>query len=137
MPPLHPTLNALFNLTAAVLLVLGRRAIQRGNRDGHKRLMIAAFAASSVFLASYLIYHTTKEAPVRFEGPAPLRILYLSILIPHIILAVAMLPFIFAAFVKAFQGRFEAHRKLVRWVWPVWMYVSVTGVVIYAMLYLM
>jgi putative membrane protein len=132
--PLHPTINAILNGIAAVLLFNGWLAIRRKDHVAHKKWMISAFAASTAFLASYLIYHYT-HLHTPYVGPPLLKAIYLSILIPHIILAVVMLPFIFAAFYKAFKGDYKGHARITRYLWPVWMYVSVTGVIIYLMLY--
>jgi putative membrane protein len=132
--PLHPTLNASLNLLAAILLWQGRRAVLAGNTARHRNLMVAALTTSAVFLTSYLIYHYTQPV-TKYPHEGALRALYYLILIPHVILATAMVPFILAAVTFAFQGKFARHRALVRWVWPVWMYVSVTGVIVYLMLY--
>lgn len=133
--PLHPTVNATLNATAGLFLFLGWRAIKKKNPAAHQKYMIAAFASSALFLASYLAYHYTHLEPTRYHRTGWLRSLYFSVLIPHIILAVAMLPFIFAALVKAFKKNFEGHKKITRVLWPVWMYVSVTGVIVFLMLY--
>jgi uncharacterized membrane protein YozB (DUF420 family) len=134
--PLHPTINATINALAAVLLWLGRKAILRGDPAAHKRLMFSALTASAVFLASYLLYHFLKQGVVtRYPHGGALKALYYVVLIPHTILAMVMVPFILAAVRYALIGRLDRHRALVRWVWPVWMYVSVTGVLVYLMLY--
>lgn len=129
-----PTLNALLNATTAVLLITGRIQIKRGRQKTHKKIMIAAIVTSALFLTSYLIYHAqVGSVPYpRFDWTRPL---YFAILIPHSILAAVMVPFILAALVFALKGKFERHKKLVRWVWPVWIYVSVTGIAVYLMLY--
>lgn len=129
-----PTLNALLNATTAVLLIAGRIQIKRGRQKIHKRIMITAIVTSALFLTGYLIYHgQVGSVPYpRFDWTRPL---YFAILIPHSILAAVMVPFIVAALVFALKGRFERHKKLVRWVWPVWIYVSVTGIAVYMMLY--
>jgi len=97
--------------------------------------MVSALSVSAVFLASYLYYHYT-AGHVVYHGTGALKTIYLLVLIPHIILAVAMLPFIYLAFHHAFKGNFEKHKKIVKITWPVWMYVSVTGVIVYLMLYI-
>ena len=138
----RPTLHALLNLTAAVLLVLGWMAIRgrgafsaRGRDEAlHKRLMLAAVAVSTVFLGSYVHYHATVGS-VAFWGTGWLRMLYLAILLPHTVLAAVMVPFIVATLTCALRGRLDAHRRLARWTLPVWLYVSVTGVLVYVMLY--
>ena len=133
--PLLPTINASLNLTAALLLFLGWRAIKSGARERHKKLMVSAVAASAAFLCCYLYYHYTKPAPTQFAGPANLKPVYLLVLIPHIILAAGMVPFILGILFLAWKQKFEQHRRIARWVWPAWMYVSVTGVLVYLMLY--
>jgi putative membrane protein len=129
-----PTLNALLNASTAALLITGRIQIKRGRQQAHKRIMITAIVTSALFLTSYLIYHgQVGSVPYPHQGWT--RPLYFAILIPHSILAAVMVPFIIAAVVFALRGRFEKHKRLVRWVWPVWIYVSLTGIVVYMMLY--
>ena len=137
--PLLPTINSALNLTAAVLLVLARVAIKRDPadpacRDRHKKLMLSALAVSAAFLGCYLYYHYTVGS-VKYEGTGFLRGVYLFILIPHVILATGMLPFIFAALWTGLTGRFFGGWRIVRWSWPIWLYVSITGVLVYLMLY--
>jgi len=137
--PVLPTVNAALNLLAGTLLVCARRTIKRDPTDSacrqrHKTLMLSALGVSAVFLGCYLYYHY-QVGSVRYQGTGFLKGVYLVILIPHIILAVGMLPFIAAALITALRGKFEAHRKIVRWAWPIWLYVSVTGVLVYLMLY--
>ena len=129
-----PTLNAILNLVAAVLLLLGYIAIKKQQQDVHKRWMLGAMVSSALFLISYLIYHYNVGS-VPYQHYDWTRIVYFVILIPHIILAAVMVPFILAAVYFAFRGRFDKHRKLTVWVWPVWMFVSVSGLVVYMMLY--
>jgi uncharacterized membrane protein YozB (DUF420 family) len=131
-----PTLNAFLNATSAALLVLGWTFIRRGKRDAHRRAMTAAFACSALFLASYLLYHA-RVGSVRFPGTGGARALYLGILLTHTVLAAAVAPMAVTTFVLAWRGRFEKHRRLARWTLPIWLYVSVTGVVVYVMLYRM
>ena len=131
-----PTLNAFLNATSAVLLVTGWTFIRSGNRDAHRRTMIAAFVCSAVFLTSYLVYHA-QVGSVRFPGAGGARTLYLGILLTHTVLAAAVAPMAVTTFVFAWKGRFEKHRRLARWTLPIWLYVSVTGVIVYAMLYQM
>jgi uncharacterized membrane protein YozB (DUF420 family) len=131
-----PTVNALLNGTAATLLVAGFFLIRSGRRDAHRRAMTAAFACSVLFLASYLVYHF-EVGSVRFQGTGTVRTVYLSILLTHTVLATAV-PFLaVATLVLARKERFDAHRRLARVTLPIWLYVSVTGVVIYLMLYRM
>lgn len=131
LPPLNATLNGI----AALFLFLGRMAVKRGKKDLHRRLMTAAMSVSALFLISYLTYHFCTEMVTRYPGTGWLRALYLAILISHSILAPWILPFSIAAVVLAVRQRFEAHTRITRWLWPAWMYVSVTGVIIYLMLY--
>jgi len=129
-----PAANALLNGTSFVLLLIGYVLIRRGRRDAHRRFMLAAFACSILFLSSYLIYHA-QVGSVRFQGTGPLRTVYLSILLTHTVLAAAV-PFLAAITLsRGLRGRFEKHRSIARVTLPIWMYVSVTGVVIYLMLY--
>lgn len=131
-----PTVNAILNGTAATLLVAGLLLIRAGRREVHRRVMTAAFACSVLFLVSYLVYHF-EAGSVRFRGTGGVRTFYLSVLLTHTVLA-AVVPFLaVTTLVLARKGRFEAHRRLARVTLPVWLYVSVTGVVIYLMLYRM
>jgi putative membrane protein len=133
---LLPTLNAVLNLLASVLLVAGWWAIKRSKDPRrHKTLMLSAFSASALFLLFYLVNRYIVGGFVTYPGDGLDRIIYLAILFPHMILAIVMLPFIFAALYFAFRMNFAAHVKVVKWAWPVWLFVSVTGVVIYLMLY--
>ncbi|MEZ4366213.1 MAG: DUF420 domain-containing protein [Kofleriaceae bacterium] len=131
---LHPAINAVLNATAAVLLVVGKRAITRGDRDGHRRVMVAAFVTSSVFLASYLARFAISGTH-RYPGDGADKLLYLVILFSHMVLAIALVPLVLRSLLLAYRQRFVEHRRLVRWTWPIWMYVSVTGVAVYLMLY--
>jgi uncharacterized membrane protein YozB (DUF420 family) len=129
-----PTLNALLNGAAALLLVIGYLLIRQGRREAHRMTMIAAFTCSVVFLISYLIYHA-QVGSVRFPGQGTVRTLYLTILLTHTVLA-ALVPFLAArTLFLAWRERFAEHRRLARWTLPIWLYVSITGVVIYWMLY--
>jgi uncharacterized membrane protein YozB (DUF420 family) len=132
----HPlaTVNALLNTVATVLLVAGWRFIKRGNVRGHRAAMAAAFVTSAVFLACYLTYHYL-VGHVPFRGEGVVRPVYFAILISHILLAVAVPVLALRMFFLAWKGRWEAHRRLGRITLPIWLYVSVTGVVIYLMLY--
>jgi uncharacterized membrane protein YozB (DUF420 family) len=135
--PLLPTINASLNAVAAVLLFFGWRAIKSGNRERHKAIMIAALVASATFLVCYLYYHFTAVGLTRYQGQGFMRAIYFAILLSHTPLAALMTPFILAAVFFAMRGRFDAHTRITRWLWPVWMYVSVTGVLIYLILYVL
>lgn len=135
----HPlaTLNATLNGLATLLLIGGWALIRRRRVDAHRNTMLTAFGVSVAFLTSYLIYHfgVLGGKSVRFQGPDAVRVVYLAILISHIVLA-ALVPFLaVATIVQAFRGRIASHRTLARWTLPIWLYVSVTGVVIYLLVY--
>jgi len=127
-------LNALLNATAGLLLFLGWRAIKRGDREVHRRFMIGAVSVSAVFLLSYLT-RVALTGTHRFPGEGALRWLYLAVLVSHTILAVAVAPMALRSLALGWTGRIERHRRLARITFPVWLYVSVTGVVVYLMLY--
>ena len=139
-----PTVNASLNALTTVLLVSGwlivRSARRLSGEERHRRLerhravMLAAFATSSAFLISYVIYHWFKEGPKSYAGD--LRALYLAVLFSHIVLAAAIIPLALITLYRGFTGRLAKHRRIARLTLPIWLYVSVTGVVIYAMLYL-
>jgi uncharacterized membrane protein YozB (DUF420 family) len=131
-----PALNACLNASSALLLATGYVLIRRGRRDAHKRVMLAALACSALFLTSYLVYHA-QVGSVRFRGQGPIRTVYFTILLTHTVLAVAIVPLVGMTLVPALRGRFDKHRRLARITLPLWAYVSVTGVVIYWMLYRM
>jgi putative membrane protein len=131
---LHPAINAALNLTCFVFLVLGRVAIARDDVALHRRRMLVAFTASSVFLVSYLIRFATTGAH-KYPGEGWDRTVYLVTLFSHMALAVVLVPLVIGALRRAFRGDFVAHKRLVRFTWPIWMYVSVTGVLVYLMLY--
>jgi uncharacterized membrane protein YozB (DUF420 family) len=129
-----PTVNALLNTTSAVLLALGFWHIKRGRVSAHWKCMIGALATSTVFLASYLYYHA-HAGITRYQETGLIRTIYLSILASHTVLA-GLVPFLVVVILTfAARRRFERHAAWARWTWPVWMYVSITGVVIYLMLY--
>jgi uncharacterized membrane protein YozB (DUF420 family) len=134
--PLWPALNAVLNFTAAVCLLNGYRSIKRGDKETHKKSMLAAFSCSVLFLLSYLAYHF-QVGSVKFSGQGPVRVLYLGILLTHTVLAAAVAPLAVATLSRGLGGRFEAHRRIARITFPIWIYVSVTGVVVYLMLYQM
>ncbi len=129
-----PTLNAALNLISACLLTYGHVLIRQGNRDRHRRVMLTALVSSGLFLSSYLVYHA-QIGSVPYPRHDWTRPVYFAILIPHVILAALMTPFILRAVWHALKGRYALHRRLMRWVWPVWMFVSVSGVAVYWMLY--
>lgn len=129
-----PWINAVLNSLTAGLLLAGWIQIKRGNKEAHRKLMSAAFVVSSLFLAGYLIHKVT-IGPKLFPMTGWPRMVYLSVLLPHTILAIVNLPFILAAIWFAARGQFEKHKRITRWLWPSWMFVSVTGVLVYLMLY--
>ena len=129
-----PALNAGLNATSAALLTLGFFLIRNGRREAHKRAMLAALCCSSLFLVSYLVYHA-QVGSVRFRGQGPVRTVYFAILISHTILAVTVVPLALVTLVRALQARFDRHRRIARITLPIWGYVSVTGVIVYWMLY--
>ena len=129
-----PTLNAALNATSAVLLVAGYVLIRRGRREAHRRAMLGAVTCSALFLVSYLAYHA-QVGSVRFQGQGWIRTVYFTILLTHTVLAAAIVPLVLVTLTRALQQRFDRHRRLARITFPLWAYVSVTGVVIYLMLY--
>jgi len=131
-----PELNALLNATSAILLLVGHSFIRRGRVALHRACMIAALVLSAAFLASYLYYHA-RAGVVRFPGRGWIRGLYLAILVPHTVCAAIILPLALVTLGFAIRGRFDRHKRLARWTYPIWLFVSVTGVVIYWMLYRM
>jgi putative membrane protein len=126
--------NASLNFVSAMLLTFGYLAIKRGNQQRHRTIMLAALASSALFLISYLIYHANVGS-VPYLRQDWTRPVYFTILIPHVALAGIMVPFILMAVYHALKGRFDRHRRITKWLWPVWMFVSVSGVVVYFMLY--
>jgi putative membrane protein len=129
-----PPVNAVMNATSAVLIVLGWRAIRAGDRTRHRALMLSALGVSAVFLAGYLT-RVALTGTHRFPGTGALRTAYLVLLGSHTVLAAAIVPLIGFALYFAWKGRFEAHRRVARYTLPAWLYVSVTGVLVYFMLY--
>lgn len=129
-----PVLNASLNASSALLLATGYAFIRTGRVTAHRRCMLAALASSALFLISYLVYHF-QVGSVRFRGQGVVRTLYLTILLSHTILAIAIVPLVLTTAVRALRERFDAHRRIARVTLPLWAYVSVTGVVIYWMLY--
>jgi putative membrane protein len=128
-----PAVNASLNALAATLLLCGYLAIRRRNWRVHRFFMVAAFAASSLFLVSYLVYHAV-HGDTRYLGTGAMRTLYFSILTSHILLSVTVVPLALTAFWFAFRRQFNRHRRVTRVLWPIWMYVSITGVAIYFLL---
>ena len=135
-----PAVNATLNGLSAIFLTLGFIFIKRGDKIAHRNCMISAFVTSIVFLSCYLTYHgylyfALHRGPTRFLNPLWFRPIYLTILFTHTILAVIIVPLILRTLWLARKERFAAHKKIARWTWPLWMYVSVTGVVVYLLLY--
>jgi uncharacterized membrane protein YozB (DUF420 family) len=129
-----PAVNAALNSLSAALLVTGFFYIRARNRQAHKACMLAALASSTLFLVSYLTYHY-QVGSVPFKGQGWMRPVYFIILITHTILAAAVVPLALITLTRGLRERFDAHRRIARWTFPVWLYVSVTGVVVYCMLY--
>ena len=129
-----PTLNALLNSTSAILLVAGHRFIKKGKRDAHKKCMIGTFSVSILFLISYLTYHAY-HGTTRFPGEGWIRPVYFTILGTHTVLAAAIVPLAIITLRRGLKNAIPAHKAIARWTYPIWLYVSVTGVVVYVMLY--
>lgn len=132
--PRLPTINACLNGISAVLLLFGYANIRQRNVAAHRACMLGAFAASSLFLVSYLVYHASAGS-VRFTGTGWIRPVYFTLLISHIVLSAVVLPLALTTIYRAWSDDFVRHRRIARWTLPVWLYVSVTGVVVYLMLY--
>jgi uncharacterized membrane protein YozB (DUF420 family) len=130
----HAALNATLNGTSAVLLAAGYAAIRNGKVALHKKFMITAFAVSSVFLVSYLVYHY-RVGHVPFQGQGWIRPLYFALLLSHTLLAIVIVPLILITLRRAWVERFDKHRAIARWTLPLWFYVCVTGVIVYLMVY--
>jgi uncharacterized membrane protein YozB (DUF420 family) len=130
-----PALNATLNGLSAALLAAGYVCIKKKNVPAHRFCMIGAFVTSALFLACYLTYHIFIHHVTIFKNPAWFRPIYLSILGTHTILAIVIVPLIFMTLSRAIKGQFDRHKSVARWTWPLWMYVSVTGVVVYWLLY--
>lgn len=131
-----PPVNATLNFIAACLLMWGLILIKSGKRDAHRRVMLSAFGVSVVFLICYLVYHYG-AGHVVFQKTGWISTVYHTILITHIILAFTVPVLALITLNHALRGRFDKHRKIAKWTWPIWMYVSVTGVIVYLMLYQM
>jgi len=129
-----PAVNATLNGLSAVLLTIGYVLIRRGHWRQHRRFMLAAFGTSSLFLISYLTYHAHAGSK-HFPGTGTVRIVYFTILLTHTVLATAIVPLALITLSRALSARFDRHRAIARWTLPIWLYVSVTGVIVYWMLY--
>ena len=134
MTPLLPTINATLNATAAILLIWGYTLIRRKRVQTHRKVMITAFVTSCLFLICYLIYHA-QVGSVHFPHTGPIRTVYFTILTTHTLLAATVPVLAVITLRRANKGKFDRHRAIARWTLPIWLYVSVTGVVVYVMLY--
>jgi putative membrane protein len=135
-----PAVNGSLNALSTIFLSAGFIFIKRKNMNAHRNCMIAAFVTSTLFLACYLTYHTylglvLHRGPTKFVDPAWFRPIYLTILYTHLVLAIVIVPMVFMTLSRGLKGRFVQHKAIARWTWPLWMYVSVTGVIIYLLLY--
>lgn len=131
-----PALNATLNAISFVFLLTGYAFIRRGRRDAHRNCMVGALVASTLFLTSYVIYHLNVGS-VPFRKTGWIRTVYFAVLIPHVILAAAIAPMVLITVSRALSKRFDKHRRIARWTLPLWLYVSITGVIVYLMLYQM
>src|SRR5262245_41895110 len=129
-----PALNATLNAVAATLLVIGYILIRKKRIEQHRRVMLAAFGTSALFLTSYLVYHANVGSRP-FPGQGPIRMVYFTILLTHVVLAAVILPMALVTLNFALRQRFARHVPIARWTLPIWLYVSVTGVIVYLMLY--
>jgi len=134
-PSFFPALDAVLNGSSAVLIGTGFYFIKRGRREAHKRTMLAAFATSTLFLICYLYYHLVLHGLTRFQGQGISRTFYFALLLSHTILAAVVVPFILITLARAMKGSFARHKAIAPYTFAIWMYVSVTGVIIYLMLY--
>lgn len=130
-----PAVNATLNGLSAIFLTIGYIKIKQKKIESHRNAMIAAFCTSVIFLICYLTYHALVHAVTRFEKPEWFRPIYLTILLTHTILAVVIVPMVIMSLKRGLKRQDDLHRKISKWTWPLWMYVSVTGVVIYLLLY--
>ena len=135
--PLLPTINASLNALAGIFLIMGFFAIKAKNQAQHKKLMLSAFTSSTLFLCCYLYYHLTSRGITHYQGQGIKRTIYFLILGTHTPLAVLIVPFIIMAIRYALRGEFAKHTRITKWLYPTWVYVSVTGVLIYLMLYIL
>ncbi len=131
----HAAFNASLNGISALLLAGGYKAIRAGKRDVHKAFMISAFTVSTVFLASYVVYHIRVKQLVLFQGQGWIRPVYFTLLTSHTILAIVIVPLILITLRRAWLEKFDKHRLIARWTLPLWFYVCVTGVIVYLMVY--
>jgi uncharacterized membrane protein YozB (DUF420 family) len=129
-----PAINATLNATCAVLLVIGWILIKRGRIRQHRAVMIAAVSVSALFLVSYLVYHA-QVGSVRFTKVGTIRTVYFTVLLTHTILAAAIVPMVLVTLSRGLAGKYDPHRRIARWTMPIWLYVSITGVIVYVMLY--
>lgn len=129
-----PAVNATLNALSGILLLVGFTRIRAGRQEQHRKWMLAAFASSSLFLLSYVVYHA-QVGSVAFTRQGFVRPLYFTILITHVTLAAVVLPLAIVTLTRGLKGRFSQHRRIARWTFPIWMYVSVTGVLVYVLLY--
>ncbi len=130
----YPGLIASLNGTSAALLLVGRSLIMRGKIAAHRACMIAAVASSALFLACYVYFHV-HVGDIHFLGQGVWKTIYLLVLIPHVTLAIVIVPMVIVTLSRGLRARYDKHRAIARWTWPLWMYVSVTGVLVYFMLY--
>ena len=135
-----PHINALLNATSGIFLITGYVLIRRRKTNAHRRSMIAAFIASIIFLISYVLYHSLLayylgQGPTKFKGEGMIRPVYFFILITHTFLAIIIVPFVIITLRRGLKGNYDKHRRIARWTFPLWLYVSVTGVIVYLMLY--
>ena len=131
-----PTVNATLNAASGMFLLIGYLLIRRRRIRAHRNAMLGAFGSSTLFLISYLIYHANVGSRP-FTGQGPIRIVYFAILISHVILAAAILPMAISTLSRGLRGKYPEHKRIAKWTFPTWMYVSVTGVIVYLMLYQM
>ena len=131
-----PALNATLNAISFVFLVTGYYFIRRGQRTRHRNCMVAALITSALFLTSYVIYHLNVGS-VPSQRTGWIRTVYFAVLIPHVILAAAIVPLVLITVSRALSHRYDKHRRIARWTLPLWLYVSITGVIVYVMLYQM
>lgn len=129
-----PAVNATLNATSGILLAIGYTLIKKRQIGAHRNCMLLAFASSTLFLISYVVYHAHAGSHP-FAGRGPVRAMYFVILVSHIILAAAILPLAISTLTRGLRGQYVRHKKIARWTFPIWMYVSVTGVIVYLMLY--
>jgi uncharacterized membrane protein YozB (DUF420 family) len=131
-----PALNATLNAISTILLITGWIFIKRGQRQRHEQFMLAAVLTSTLFLISYVIYHW-QVGSVPFKGTGWIRTVYFAVLIPHVILAAAIVPPVLITVSRGLSRKYDKHRRIARWTLPLWLYVSITGVIVYVMLYQM